>query len=277
MKKRGLIVGLVVLAGIMTGCGSSSSGNSSASASASASTSQQAESSEKITLNLAAAASLKNVFDDEIIPMFEEEHNNIDVSGVYDSSGKLQTQIENGLEADLFFSAAKKQMNALTDEGYMDENLTVDLLENKLVLIKNSESDTTVDSIENILNAETIAIGDPESVPAGQYAKEALENLGIYEDVVKKASLGSNVTEVLSWVENNSAEVGLVYSTDAASTDGVEVISAVPSDLLEAPVIYPVGVLKESAHKDEAEMFLDFMQSDEVLKIFEKYGFTINK
>ena len=168
-------------------------------------------------------------------------------------------------------------MNALTDEGYMDENLTVDLLENKLVLIKNSESDTKADSIENILNAETIAIGDTESVPAGQYAKEALENLGIYEDVLKKASLGSNVTEVLSWVENNSAEVGLVYSTDAASTEGVEVISAVPSDLLETPVIYPVGVLKESAYKDEAEMFLDFIQSDEVLKIFEKYGFTINK
>ena len=102
-------------------------------------------------------------------------------------------------------------MNALTDEGYMDENLTVDLLENKLVLIKNSESDTKADSIENILNAETIAIGDPESVPAGQYAKEALENLGIYEDVLKKASLGSNVTEVLSWVENNSAEVGLKH------------------------------------------------------------------
>ena len=168
-------------------------------------------------------------------------------------------------------------MNALTDEGYMDENLTVDLLENKLVLIKNSESDTKADSIENILNAETIAIGDPESVPAGQYAKEALENLGIYEDVLKKASLGSNVTEVLSWVENNSAEVGLVYSTDAASTDGVEVISTVPSDLLETPVIYPVGVLKESIHRSEAEMFLDFIQSDEVLKIFEKYGFTINK
>lgn len=271
MKKRGFILGLALLAGIMTGCGSSLSGNSSAS------TSYNWESSEKITLNLAAAASLKNVFDDEIIPMFEEEHKNIDVSGVYDSSGKLQTQIENGLEADLFFSASKKQMNALTDEGYMDENLTVDLLENKLVLIKNSESDTKADSIENILNSETIAIGDPESVPAGQYAKEALENLGIYEDVLKKASLGSNVTEVLSWVENNSAEVGLVYSTDAASTEGVEVISAVPSDLLETPVIYPVGVLKESEYKDEAEMFLDFIQSDEVLKIFEKYGFTINK
>ena len=127
MKKRGFILGLALLAGIMTGCGSSLSGNSSAS------TSYNWESSEKITLNLAAAASLKNVFDDEIIPMFEEEHKNIDVSGVYDSSGKLQTQIENGLEADLFFSAAKKQMNALTDEGYMDENLTVDLLENKLV------------------------------------------------------------------------------------------------------------------------------------------------
>ena len=159
----------------------------------------------------------------------------------------------------------------------MDENLTVDLLENKLVLIKNKENNSTVDSIENILNAETIAVGDPESVPAGQYAKEALESLGIYEDVIKKAILGSNVTEVLSWVENNSAEVGLVYSTDAASTENVEVISAVPSELLNSPVIYPVGVLKESKNKKEAELFLDFIQRDDVLKIFKQYGFSINE
>lgn len=272
MKKRGLILGLVVLLGLMTGCGSSSGNNA-----PSASTSLQSETTKQVTLNIAAAASLKNVFDDNIIPMFEEEYKNIDVSGIYDSSGKLQTQIENGLDADLFFSAAQKQMNALTEEGYMDENLTVDLLENKLVLIKNKENNSTVDSIENILNAETIAVGDPESVPAGQYAKEALESLGIYEDVIKKASLGSNVTEVLSWVENNSAEVGLVYSTDAASTENAEVISAVPSELLNSPVIYPVGVLKESKNKKEAELFLDFIQRDDVLKIFEQYGFSINE
>lgn len=147
MKKRGLILGLVVLLGLMTGCGSSSGNNA-----PSASTSLQSETTKQVTLNIAAAASLKNVFDDNIIPMFEEEYKNIDVSGIYDSSGKLQTQIENGLDADLFFSAAQKQMNALTEEGYMDENLTVDLLENKLVLIKNKENNSTVDSIENIFN-----------------------------------------------------------------------------------------------------------------------------
>ena len=81
----------------------------------------------------------------------------------------------------------------------------------------------------------------------------------------------------MSWVENNSAEVGLVYSTDAASTENVEVISAVPSELLNSPVIYPVGVLKESKNKKEAELFLDFIQRDDVLKIFEQYGFSINE
>ena len=137
MKKRGLILGLVVLLGLMTGCGSSSGNNA-----PSASTSLQSETTKQVTLNIAAAASLKNVFDDNIIPMVEEEYKNIDISGIYDSSGKLQTQIENGLDADLFFSAAQKQMNSLTEEGYIDENLTVDLLENKLVLIKNKENNS---------------------------------------------------------------------------------------------------------------------------------------
>ena len=232
---------------------------------------------EEVTLTLAAAASLENVFEDKLIPEFEKENPSIKVQGVYDSSGKLQIQIEQGLKADVFFSAATKQMGALVDEKYINDKDVVNLLENKLVLIKNKENNSTVDSIENILDAETIAVGDPESVPAGQYAKEALESLGIYEDVIKKASLGSNVTEVLSWVENNSAEVGLVYSTDAASTENVEVISAVPSELLNSPVIYPVGVLKESKNKKEAELFLDFIQRDDVLKIFEQYGFSINE
>ena len=150
MKKRKLILGLVVLLGLMTGCGSSSGNNV-----PSASTSLQSETTKQVTLNIAAAASLKNVFDDNIIPMFEEEYKNIDVSGIYDSSGKLQTQIENGLDADLFFSAAKKQMNALTEEGYMDESLTVDLLENKLVLIKNIDKKSKILEVE-IVDKELI-------------------------------------------------------------------------------------------------------------------------
>ena len=126
---------------------------------------------EEVTLTFAAAASLENTFEDKLIPEFEKENPNIKVQGVYDSSGKLQIQIEQGLKADVFFSAATKQMDALVDEKYINKKDVVDLLENKLVLITGKQTTTEVKDFANITKAETIAIGAPEVVPAGQYAK----------------------------------------------------------------------------------------------------------
>lgn len=231
------------------------------------------QSQEKVTLTLAAAASLENCFEEELIPMFEEKYPNIQIEGVYDSSGKLQIQIEEGLEADVFFSAATAQMDTLVDEGLMDSDSVKNILENKLVLIKGKSSDLDIDDFDDLVNAETIAIGDPEIVPAGQYAKEALTNLGVWDQVQSKFSLGSNVTEVLSWVESGSAQVGLVYATDAASSDQVEVIDECDDDLLQTPVLYPAGIVKKSKHSDEAKKLMDFICSEDVLEIFEKYGF----
>lgn len=145
---------------------------------------------EEVTLTLAAAASLENVFEDKLIPEFEKENPNIKVQGVYDSSGKLQIQIEQGLKADVFFSAATKQMDALVDEKYINKKDVVDLLENKLVLITGKQTTTEVKGFADIAKAETIAIGDPEVVPAGQYAKMALTHLGLYDALTSKYSLG---------------------------------------------------------------------------------------
>ena len=102
---------------------------------------------------------------------------------VYDSSGKLQFQIEKGLDADVFFSAATTQMNALKDEDLVDADSISNVLENKLVLIKGKDSTTTVTGFDNIKDASIIAIGDPEVVPAGSYAKEALTNLGVWDSI----------------------------------------------------------------------------------------------
>ena len=111
--------------------------------------------------------------------MFQEQYDRITVDGTYDSSGKLQQQIEAGLEADVFMSAAMTQMNALVDEGLVaSELLAVEPLENRIVLIAPADSDTDIASFEDIVNADTIAIGDPASVPAGQYAQEALTSSG---------------------------------------------------------------------------------------------------
>ena len=137
------------------------------------------ESKEQVKLTSAAAASLENAFEDELIPMFEKEYPNVTIEGVYDSSGKLQFQIEKGLDADVFFSAATTQMNALKDENLVDADSISNVLENKLVLIKGKDSTTTVTGLDNIKDASIISIGDPEVVPAGSYAKEALTNLGV--------------------------------------------------------------------------------------------------
>lgn len=228
---------------------------------------------EPVTILVAAAASLEYSFKDELIPLFQEEYDWITVEGTYDSSGKLQTQIEEGLAADVFMSAATQQMDALTEGGYIDADSVVALLENEIVLIKPAGGETAVTSFEEIAKAEEIALGDPESVPVGQYAKEALTSLGLWDEAEAKASFGTNVTEVLGWVAAGSAEVGIVYATDAATTDEVEVIATAPADSLAEPVIYPLGIAAASTNREAAQLFVDFLSTPAALAIFEKYGF----
>ena len=230
------------------------------------------------TIMIAAAASLQNVFEKSLIPEFKKLHPDINVTGTYDSSGKLQTQIEAGLEADIFFSAAQTQMNALKDKELINAGSVVNLLENKIVLIATKGMKTDVTSFTNITDAKSIALGDPASVPAGQYAQEALTNLGIWDDVLaKKPSLGTNVTEVLNWVAAGSAEVGVVYATDAASNENVVVIAEAPAGSLKAPVLYPIGITTGSKNVPQAELFLSFLQSSTAIGIFESYGFSAAK
>src|SRR5699024_7697821 len=130
---------------------------------------------------LAAAASLEYAFEEKLISMYEKENPGVTIEGTYDSSGKLQTQIEQGMEADLFFSAATAQMDDLADQDLVDADSEVDLLENKLVLITTKNNPDNLEKFEDIEKAETIAIGDPESVPAGQYAQEALTSLDLWD------------------------------------------------------------------------------------------------
>ncbi|MDR0568442.1 MAG: molybdate ABC transporter substrate-binding protein [Spirochaetaceae bacterium] len=228
----------------------------------------------QVTILVAAAASLKNAYDKDLIPLFTQKHPEIAVEGTYDSSGKLQTQIEAGLEADVFMSAAPAQMNALVGKNLVSQGSVKPLLENRIVLIKTAGSSTPVTGFETVTNAAIIAIGDPASVPAGQYARDIFTNLGIWDAVLAKASLGTNVTEVLNWVGEASADAGVVYATDAASTAKVEVIAEAPPGSLTQKVIYPVGVIAASKHQKEAQLFADFLASEEALAIFQKYGFS---
>lgn len=230
---------------------------------------------EPVEVLVAAAASLKNAYEEELIPMFEERYPGVSVEGTYDSSGKLQTQIEEGLEADVFMSAAEKQMKALDEEGMIASDTITNLLENKIVLIIPAGSSAGLASFEDIEKAGIIALGDPASVPAGQYAQEALTSLGIWDKIQDKVSFGTNVTEVLNQVAASSAEAGIVYATDAASmSDQVEIVAEAPEGSLQKKVIYPVAVVKDSAHQEEAGDFVEFLKSEEAMKVFEEYGFT---
>lgn len=230
-------------------------------------------------VNLAAAASLKNVYDEKLIPMFEEKYPGVKVTPNYASSGDLQTQIENGLEADVFMSAANKQMNKLVEEGLIDNSTNLQFLENKVVLIVPADSNSTISSFEDLKNVNgTIAIGDPDSVPAGQYAKQVLNHTGIWDDVQSKLSLGTSVTAVLNQVAQGSAECGIVYSTDAKSMpDDVKVVCEASNDTLDTPVIYPVALLKNSTDSEAATAFMDFLQTKEAKDVFTEYGFTIHE
>ena len=229
-------------------------------------------------VNLAAAASLKNVYDEKLIPMFEEKYQGAKVTPTYASSGDLQTQIENGLETDVFMSAANKQMDKLAEEGLVDNDTNLQFLENKVVLIVPADSDANISSFDDLKDVEgTIAIGDPESVPAGQYAQEVLNNTGLWDTVEPKLSLGTDVTAVLNQVAQGSADCGIVYATDAKSTDDVKVVCEAPDDALKTPVIYPVAMIKDAKDADAAQAFLDFLQTKEAKDIFVEYGFTIHE
>ena len=132
-----------------------------------------------------------------------------------------------------------------------------------------------LEAFEDIEKASSIALGDPASVPAGQYAEEALTSLGIWDRIQDKVSFGTNVTEVLNQVAASSADAGIVYATDAASmAEQVDVIAEAPEGSLKKKVIYPVAVLKGSAHSEEAADFVEFLKTEEAMKVFEEYGFT---
>lgn len=224
------------------------------------------------------AASLANAMED-IQKDFNQKYPDVEIFYNADSSGTLQTQIEEGSRCDIFFSAATKQMDALVEEKLAKEESVVNLLENKVVLIKTKDTETKVTGFENITEAENLALAG-EDVPVGQYAREIFTNLDIMDQVeAMEINEGKNVTEVLAAVTQGSNEVGVVYATDAASVaDQVEIIAEAPADALKTPVLYPVGMIEDEEalpeEKVAAETFFEYLQTEDALKVFEEHGFS---
>jgi molybdate transport system substrate-binding protein len=234
-----------------------------------------APSAEPVSLTVFAAASLTEALT-EIQALYKTAVPEATITFNFDSSGKLQTQIENGAEVDVFLSAGQAQMNALM-EKFIDGATRKDLLLNKVVLIVPGNSTKDISSFEDVMTNKVslVALGNP-SVPVGQYSQEIFEFLKGWEAVSKKASLGTNVKEVLSQVESASVDCGVVYATDAATAKNVKVVASAPAGS-HKPVLYPAAVLKDSKNAKAAQSFLGFLSSPQSVAVFEKIGFEVVK
>lgn len=218
-----------------------------------------------------AAASLTDALE-EMKPVYEEEHN-VKLVINYGSSGKLREQITQGAPADLFLSASSSDMDQLIEKSEVDKSSN--LLMNRLVLIATPEVADGLQEVNDLTNdqLQKISIGQPESVPAGRYSKQALESLGLWDELEDRLIYGSDVRQVLTYVETGNADAGLVYETDAKTSSSIEFIEIIPEDTHD-PIQYPIGLLKEAASQDMAVEFYEYLQTEEALNVFESYGFS---
>jgi molybdate transport system substrate-binding protein len=229
----------------------------------------------KADLTVSAAISLKDALD-EAKQIYMMDNPSVSIAINYGSSGALQLQIEQGAPVDIFLSAAPKQMDALDTKGLLLEGTRKVLLGNEVVLIVPKDSSSGISSFQDLTRPDVkqVALGEPTTVPAGQYAKEVLTYLGIYNAVNSKAVLAKDVRQVLTYVETGNVDAGIVYATDALSSGKVKVVAQAP-EKSHSPVIYPVAVIKSSKNLSAARQFADFLSGPRARAVFQKYGFSL--
>ncbi|OIK13784.1 molybdate ABC transporter substrate-binding protein [Bacillus sp. MUM 13] len=232
---------------------------------------KQAGSEKKVELTISAAASLQDALT-EIKADYEKKHPNVTINYNFGASGALQQQISQGAPVDLFFSAAEDKFQKLVQEGLIEEKNRKDLVGNDLVLVVPKNSTKGIKTFEDLTKADKIALGTPESVPAGQYGKQTLDKLNVWKSIEGKVVFGKDVRQVLTYVETNNVDAGIVYKTDALTSKKVK-IAATAMDNTHDPIIYPAGVIKNSTHLKETQLFYDYLQNKQSMKTLEKYGF----
>lgn len=267
MKSNGknivILVMFCLLTVVFAGCGNTSQDNSS----------QKTEKQQEVYI--VAAASMTDAIK-EIGANYEKERPNVKLTYNFGSSGALQTQIEQGAPADVFISAAQKQMNALDEKGLIDKSTRKDLLENKVVLIVPKDSELSLNDFADVATDKVnkIALGEPKAVPVGQYSEEIFSNLKILDAMKQKAVYASDVRQVLGWVETGEVDCGIVYATDAAISDKVKVLMEAPENT-HKPVVYPIAMVNSSKNPDVAKDFIAYLSQDAQKNILAKYGFNV--
>lgn len=291
MRKRAGILIIAIASSLLAGCGDLEGREGSSQTQATGVEDVDAETpaggagrgDEAVTLHVFAAASMTETLE-EIQAIYEDVAPGVSLVFNFDSSGTLKTQIQEGAECDLFISAAQKQMDqldikadpAVNGDGldFVLQGSRVDLLENRVVLAVPDGDPAGISSFEDLGTDKLrlLALGN-EDVPVGQYSTEILTTLDLLEglEADNKITYGSNVKEVTTQVSEATADAGIVYATDAYSAD-LPIVAEAGSDLC-SPAIYPAAVLKTSTQQEGAQDFLEYLQTDACMDVFEKVGF----
>jgi molybdate transport system substrate-binding protein len=226
---------------------------------------------------VSAAASLVDVL--TALQPGAEAFINMRVLFNFGGSGALRRQVEEGAPVDVFFSASAEDMDRLEREGLVVAASRRDILSNAIVLIGTAGTVPAVgaDGLRDLLSrCEFLAIGDPDAVPAGRYAVQALQSFGLYSIVQRKLVLGGTVREVLQYVESGAAPLGIVFVTDALSVKPgypVRQLFLFPGSALQTPILYPAAVVSASKNRDTAMRMIEFLQSAPAWDAFRRAGF----
>jgi molybdate transport system substrate-binding protein len=221
-------------------------------------------------VNLAVAASLKEVIN-ELTDSFAGNHQEVKFLKNYGGSGALAKQIENGAPADIFISANPEWMEYLKSRKLADTGSISTFAYNTLVF---AGAEGKASSMQDLLKLGMIAIGSPKSVPAGEYAMEALRKAGIDRQLEKKLVMAKDVRECLMYAERGEVDGAFVYRTDALQAKQARILFTVPRELY-ARVTYPMGLTAAGVKSRDARAFYHFLQSEEARTVLRRYGFDV--
>jgi molybdate transport system substrate-binding protein len=223
---------------------------------------------------VSAAASLTDVLR-EMAPSYEAKSGDKLIFNL-GASSMLARQIQEGAPSDVFFSADEEKMDALQKKGLIRKDSRKSLLSNTLVIVVANDSAIKIQSAHDLKKARRIAIAEPTTVPAGIYARQYLEKIGLWTKLIDSFIPTDNVRAALAAVESGNVDAGIVYKTDAGMSKKVKIAFEVP--VSEGPKIsYPVAVVKDSKSLAAAEAFVKYLASDEASAVFTKYGFIVNR
>jgi molybdate transport system substrate-binding protein len=219
-----------------------------------------------------AATSLSDALQD-VGKTFAQEHG-VRVRFNFGASTALAQQLLRGAPADIFIAAGAQPVDMLASRGLLLEGSRIDLLTNTLVLVGRAEGSPQASSIPQLLlGASRIAIADPQAAPAGRYAQQALENLGVWERLQGRLVFAADVRTALAYVASGNVQLGIVYATDARGNSRVRVLEVFPAES-HATIVYPAVILKGTEQRVAAEAFVAFLQSSVALELFRMHGFV---